>query len=140
MFLTISDISASLHNEVRDLLARWSEAIILEHCATSESEVESYLSRRYHIRPELEKTGDDRHKLLLAIARDIAIYRLYHLSESIPNIRVKRYDDSIKTLDNLAKGIITMPGIPAAPDPETGTPDANAISWGGKKPRPALFV
>lgn len=139
MFISIADLSIALYREVQELIARYSEATVLENCMTAESEIETYLCRRYNIRTELEKQGDSRHKLLLQIARDIAIYRLYQLSESIPQIRVKRYDDAIRLLKDIASGDITMPGVPAAESPEEGTPDAKMISYGGMKQRPPFY-
>ncbi len=139
MFVTKIDLSTSLYPEIRDILARYSDTIILAHCATAESEIESYLAQRYYIRPELEKNGDARHKLLLQIARDIAIYHLYQLAETIPAKVVKRYDDAIRLLQEIAKGKIIMPGVPSAPLPEEGTPAGDGIGWGGRTPRAPLF-
>lgn len=140
MFLSKTDLSPSLYPQIRDLIARYSDAIILEHCATAESEIESYLGQRYDIRPELEKTGTDRHKLLLQIARDIAIYQLYQLAETIPSIRVKRYDDAIRLLNDIATGKIIMPGVASAPPPEAGTPASEQIEYGGRTPRAPLYI
>lgn len=139
MFLEKKDLSDSLDHGIRDMLAKHSESVVLSHCATAESVVESYLSRRYLIRPELEKTGNDRNKMLLSVARDLAIYYLYSNSEQIPAIRVKNYDNAIKILDDFKSGDIMLPGVPAAPGPEEGSPDANAISYGGRPPRAPLY-
>lgn len=139
MFLDKKDLSDSLDYSIRDMLAKSSDPVILSHCQTAESVVESYLSRRYLIRPELEKTGGNRNKLLLSVARDLAIYYLYNNSEQIPNIRVKNYDNAIKILDDFKAGDIMLPGVPAASGPEEGSPDANAISYGGRPPRAPLF-
>lgn len=140
MFVTKIDLSTSIYPEIRDILARYSETITLTHCATAESEIESYLAQRYYIRPELEKIGDTRHKLLLQIARDIAIYHLYQLAETIPAKVVKRYDDAIRLLEDIAKGKIIMPGVPSAPPAEEGTPSADGIGWGHRPPRAPLFT
>jgi phage gp36-like protein len=139
MFIEKVDLSTSLFPEIRDILARYSDTIILSHCATAESEIESYLSQRYDIRPELEKTGNDRHKLLLQIGRDIAIYHLYQLAETIKNSVVKRYDDAIRLLDDIAKGKIILPGVASAPPPEAGTPAGDQIAFGSRTPRAALY-
>lgn len=139
MFLTKEDLSPSLYPEIRTLLARSSDAIILQHCATAEQTIESYLSRRYHIRPELDKIGANRNDLLLQIARDLAIYYLYQLAETIPAIRVKNYDNAMEILRDYANGTINLPGVPAAPEPEEGTPDSQGVSYGSRPPRAPLF-
>lgn len=114
-FLTITDLSTSLYPEVRELIARYSEVVVLAHCATAESTVHSFLAPRYDIAPVLAVAGEGRHKLLLAIARDLAIYELYQLAETLPNKVVKRHDDAMQLLRDLAKGLIILPGVPPAP-------------------------
>lgn len=115
MFLTITDLSTTLYPEVRDLLARYSEAVVLAHCATAESIVQSFLSPRYDIGPVLAITGQGRHGLLLAIARDLAIYELYQLAETLPAKVVKRHDDAMQLLREIATGLIVLAGVPPAP-------------------------
>lgn len=140
MFLDKVDLSISLYPGIRDMIAQYSDAIILEHCATAESEIESYLAQRYHIRPELEKEGTARHKLLLQIARDIATWHLYQLAETIPVKILERYKEAIRLLNDIAKGKIIMPGVPSAPEPEPGTPAGDQIGFGSRPPRAPLYA
>ncbi len=138
MFLTITDLSTSLYPEVRDLLARYSEAVILAHCATAESTVQSFLAPLYDIGPVLAVTGADRHGLLLAIARDLAIYNLYQLAETLPNKVVKRHDDAMTLLREMATGLIVLAGVPPAPVAEVpGGGDGLAY---GSRHRRASFI
>lgn len=139
MFIQKTDLSVSLYPEVRDMLARYSDVVISEDCQTAESEMEGYLAQRYDIRPELEKTGDARHKFLMQLCVSIAIWNLYQRAETIPNKVVKRYDDAIKSLRDMAKGLIVMPGVASAPQPEPGTPNGDQIGHGSRVPRAALF-
>jgi phage gp36-like protein len=137
MFLSITDLSTSLYPEVRDLLARYSETVVLEHCATAESTVLSFLAARYDIAPELAKTGTERHKLLLSIARDIAIYELYQLAETLPAKVVKRHDDARALLRDMAKGLVVLPAVPPAPVSETPS-GADSIGYGSRRRRASL--
>jgi phage gp36-like protein len=137
MFLSITDLSTSLYPEVRELLSRSSETVVLAHCATAQSVVESYLAARYHIGPELAKTGTARHSLLLSIARDIAIYELYQLAETLPNKVVKRYDDAIRLLSEIAKGLVVLPAVPPAP---IDTPSGADMIGYGSRTRRSSFV
>jgi len=139
MFITSSDLSTGVYPEIKNTLARSSEAFILTACKTAERELESYLSKRYLIRPELEKPIEERDTLLVMLCRDIAIYHLYAPAETLPAKVVKRYDDAIRVLGNYAEGIISLPGVPSAPDPEAGTPDGDQIGFGSRPPR-ALLV
>lgn len=82
MFLSKTDLATSLYPEISQLIARYSEAIILAKLGVAESEIETYLCQRYLIRPELEKVGDARNKFLISIVTDLAIYQtiaIYHL-------------------------------------------------------------
>lgn len=140
MFLDKVDLSVSLYPGIRDMIAQYSDAIILEHCATAESEIESYLSQRYHIRPELEKVGSERHKLLLQVARDLAIWHLYQLAETIPVKVLTRYEQAIRLLEDFQKGKAVLPGVPSAPDPDPGTPAGDQIGFGSRPPRAPLYA
>lgn len=126
MFITKPDLGHTLYPEIRDLLARFSEAVITEKCSVAESEIETWLAAKYHIRPELEKIGNARNSLLMQTAVDMAIYHLYALAGTvIPNIRVKRYEDAIERLKYLATGKILLAGVPATP---TQGPAATLVS------------
>lgn len=136
MFITKPDLGGTLQPEIRDLIARFHDAIIAEKCTVAEAEIETWLCAKYNIRPELEKTSDTRNKLLFQTAVDIAIYHLYVLAgTAIPNIRVKRYEDAIRRLEWLAKGTIVLPGVPPAPDDGPGAPLVGNIAWGSNTKR-----
>ncbi|TKT89484.1 phage protein Gp36 family protein [Dyadobacter frigoris] len=138
MFIISTDLSTGLYTEIKNLLARFSEVMILTACKAAEREIEDYLSRRYLIRPELEKTGETRDQLLVMIGRDIAIYHLYSVAETIPAKVSDRYSDAIRILKDYASGEMALTGVAAAPDPGIGTPDGNQIGFGGRPPRPPL--
>lgn len=136
MFITKPDLGGTIHVEIRDLIARFSDVTITEKCSVAESEIETWLCSKYNIRPELEKQGSDRNNLLFQSAVDMAIYHLYTLSgTAIPNIRVKRYDDAIKRLESLAKGIINLPGVEAALEEGNNAVLVKNISWGSEPKR-----
>lgn len=136
MFISKTDLGGTIHTEIRDLIARFSDATITEKCGVAESEIETWLCSKYHIRPELEKTGASRHKLLQQTAVDIAIYHLYVLSgTAIPNLRVKRYDDAIKRLEYLAKGTIVLAGVGAPLEEGITAPLVKNIAWGSNPRR-----
>ena len=114
MFITKEDLDTSLYPEYAQAIARYSDALILAKFGTAEGEIESYLSGRFLIRPELEKVGTARNPFLVSIALDLAIYHLYANPESIPANRVKRYEQAIRMLELMAKGTIGLPGVGAA--------------------------
>ncbi len=139
MFLTKTDLSSGVFPEIRDELARYSDSVILGHCSTAEYEVEGRLSQRYHIRPELEKLETDRNPLLVQITRDIAIWHLYQVAETLPNKVAKRYEDALQTLKDIASGVMILANVPSAPPASEGTPVGDQIGFGSRTPRAPLF-
>lgn len=135
-FISRPDLGQSIYPEIRDLLARFSEAIVEEKCAVAEAEIETWLAAKCHIRPELEKTQNARNKLLVQTAVDMAIYHLYVLAgTAIPNIRVKRYEDAIERLKHIAKGQIILAGVPPAPSIGDDAPQVSGVAFGGHTKR-----
>lgn len=138
MFILSTDLSTGIYPEIKNLLARYSETVILTCCKIAERDIESHLSRRYLIRPELEKVDQVRDPLLLMVGCDIAIYHLYGRAETIPAKVEKRYDDAIRVLESYASGETVLPGVPSAPNPQEGTPDSSQIASSGRPPRASL--
>ena len=137
MFITKADLNATLYPEIQSLIARYSDAIVEMNIATAVSEIETYLALRYNIRAALDKTGTDRHTYLLSLARDMAIYHLYSLQETIPAHRTKRYDQAIAMLELIQDGKSTLPGVDPAPEPD-GPVIGGQIGYGSNPPRATL--
>ncbi len=135
MFITKKDLDASLYPEVADLISRYTDAIINMNLANAIGEIQTMLGARFDIDTALAKTGVDRHPYLLSLARDLAIYHLYSLQETIPKHREKRYDQAIEMLKLIQQGKSTLPGVDLAPVPENPV-TAGQIGWGSGKPRP----
>ncbi|GAB3734965.1 phage protein Gp36 family protein [Spirosoma lituiforme] len=138
MFLTKADLDSSLYPEISSMISRYSDAIINMNLVAAEGEIDMYLAARYAIRTELDKTGENRHAYLLTIARDLAIYHLYSLQETIPAHREKRYEQAITLLKLIQQGKSTLPGVD--PAPVADAPDAaSQIGYGGNARRPTLL-
>lgn len=75
--------------------------------------------------------GDTRSKLIISHLLNIVIYSLYAsvAPQKLPDIRVKRYEDTESWLKRVADGKIS-PDLPTYP-PETGS--ADDIQWGSNK-------
>jgi hypothetical protein len=114
-FITTLDFSNALFREIRETITRYSDTLLLSCSLRAEQEIIARLSAKYHIKPELEKTGTDRNAMLVGVCTDIAIYYLYKTQETIPNIRVKAYDDAIALLRDIATGVANLPNVPPAP-------------------------
>lgn len=138
MFLSKSDLDATVYPEITTMMVRYSDAIINMHLIAAEGDIEMYLAARYAIRPELDKTGNARHKYLLTIARDLAIYHLYSLQETIPAHRTKRYEQAIAMLKMIQDGKSTLPGVDPAPVPDP-LPVSGQIGFGSNPRRASLI-
>lgn len=119
MFVTASELNSSIYPEIKQAIARGQEDVVNIHINEALSYIQSKLIAKYDIVAELAKEGDARHPLLLKYAKDIAIYYLYDLPETIPAKRVKAYMDAEKWLDDVAKGYAVIAGVDPAPvDPD----------------------
>lgn len=133
-FITKIDFSDALFREIRDTITRFSDTLLLNASLRAEQEIISRLSAKYDIVPELAKTGTDRNQMLVGLCVDMAIYFLYKTQETIPNIRVKAYDDAVALLRDLAKGLANLPGVDPAPTEGDGAVTGN-IAYGSKPRR-----
>lgn len=96
--------------EVAELLDRdndgTEDAGVMEHVLLqTDSIIDGYLAALY------ETPLDPVPQLIACIASDIARYLLY--SNGAPEMVQKRYDDAIKQLKDIAKGLITLPSTTA---------------------------
>lgn len=138
MFLSKSDLNGTLYPEIRNLLSRFDDTVILSALSMAEHEIETYLTLRFDIRPELEKTGTDRHRQLLSIAVDMAIYRLYQLAETIPAHRERTYDRAVDLLKMLGAGKAGLAGVAPAPVPTPENAQTDMVGYGADTRRPRL--
>lgn len=112
MFISSSDLNSSLYPEIQAAISRGQSILVDIHINEALGYIESRLMVKYDIRGEFEKTGTARHPLLLKLAKDISVYYLYDLPETIPAKRVKAFDDAVKYLDQLVKGEAVLAGVP----------------------------
>lgn len=113
-YLSASELNSSLYPEIQMAISRGQSLTVELHINEALSYIQSKLSVKYDIETEFQKTGAERNNLLLKFAKDIAIYYLYDLPETIPDKRVKAYDDAVKFLDDVVKGKALLVGIPKA--------------------------
>ena len=137
MFLSLVDLDATIYPEIVQMMSRYTDTVITMNLNAAEGDLTLFLATRYDIRAELEKTGDNRNPYLLLLARDLAIYHLYSLQETIPAHRVKRYDQAIAMLKMIQDGKSTLPGVDPAPVSETPVVSGQ-ISYGGNLARATL--
>lgn len=96
-------------------------------------EISSYLRPKYDTSALFSAEGNERNRLIVMYACDIA---LYHMSASLPQkmgteIRKERYERAIKWLEGVQAGKI-VPDLPVATD-EEGNPVGFPMVYGCQK-------
>jgi phage gp36-like protein len=134
MYLTIDDFNKSLYPEIRNAISRGDNADIEHQINIALSIIQSKISLKYDVDSEFSKTGNARNHLLLSVAKNIAIYYLYDKAETIPEHRVKRYDDAMDFLKDIVNGKAVLVGIPLAVTDEITAPKGN-IGYGSEPKR-----
>ncbi len=134
MYLNKTDIEgAGMYPEILETISREDEHITTA-IEEAMSEVAAYLQARYDIDLEFQKTGTNRHNLIVKIVRDIAIYNIYNISSPVnmPEIRVQLYKDRIAFLKDVMAEKAVIKGLSRLTDPKGGS---SYIRFGGNKPR-----
>lgn len=133
-YLTATELNSSLYPEIQAAISRGQTTTVELHINEALAYVQSRLSVKYDIEAEFQKTGADRNNLLLKFTKDIAIYYLYDLPETIPNKRVKAYDDAIDFFDDVVKGRAVLAGVLKATS-EDDSNNGGTISYGSEEKR-----
>ena len=134
-YLTAAELNTSLYPEIQSAISRGQSTTIELHINEALSFVQAKLSTRYDMIAEFQKTGADRNNLLLKFIKDIAIYYLYDLPETIPSKRVKAHDDAIDFINDLVKGQAVLAGVPPAQTDDDTTTIGGTISYGSEQKR-----
>ncbi len=133
MYIDVEDLTKGIHAEVLSVISRSYEntrQAILE----AQAEVESYLTARYDIRKEWNKSGDQRCTMVIKIVRDIAIYNCYNVSNPVnmPESRRNAYKDAVAYLKEVQAERASIDGLERL----TGTTGISSyVSFGGNSKR-----
>lgn len=90
--------------------------VISRAIADADAEIDGYCGRRYTV-PFTTVPA-----IIRKVSVDIAIYNLYARRKGAPDDRQKRYDNAIKFLTNVSKGLISL----GADDPDSVPSGSNA--------------
>jgi len=95
-FLERSDLSDNIYDEILNAITRNNNHIVEVAIDTAIAEARSYLNARYDTDAIFSATGNARNPIVLNFTKDIALYHIHsiHDPNTIPDIRVKRYDDA----------------------------------------------
>ena len=137
MFVEKTDFYSQIYQETLDTIIRNQENIIATEVDKAMKLIESYLSPRYDVAAIFSAVGTSRNSMIVAFVIDIALYNIHciHDPVMIPEIRVKRYDDVLKRLNEIKKQQM-QPDLPTA---HTSKPETNYIQYGSNPKRNNSF-
>ncbi len=133
MFINDEDYSVVIGEQALKVISQVSD----DNRANAEDEaieeISSYLRPKYDTSALFSAEGNERNRLIVMYACDIA---LYHMSASLPQkmgteIRKERYERAIKWLEGVQAGKI-VPDLPVATD-EEGNPVGFPMVYGCQK-------
>ncbi len=123
-FIQLSDYDSTIHKDILDSLLRGDaseNSSIIEDCQLQAiAEMKSYMNKVYDVEKIFGAQGNERHPLVLMMAKDIATYHIFciHNPYKMSQIRKDRYERAIDWLKGVAKGDITIDGAPRLPEEE----------------------
>lgn len=123
-FIQLSDYDSTIHKDILDSLLRGDaseNSTIIDDCQLQAiAEMKSYMNKVYDVEKIFGAQGNERHPLVLMMAKDIATYHIFciHNPYKMSQIRKDRYERAIDWLKGVAKGDITIDGAPRLPEEE----------------------
>lgn len=112
MYLTTTDLEMGIQEEVLTVITR-NRRKAEQAIADAIAEVRSYLCARYDMELELAKTGGDRSPMVVKVARDIALYNCFNISNPVnmPESRREAYRDAVAYLKSVQAERASIEGL-----------------------------
>ena len=135
MFVTDEDYRVVIGEMALKVVSQTSDEIRANAEREAMEEIAGYLRPVYDTETAFRAEGDNRNRLIVMYACDIA---LYHMTAAMPQkmgseIRKERYERAIKWLEGVQAGKI-IPALPVATDVATGEPSGTGVVWYSQKP------
>jgi hypothetical protein len=130
-FITQDDYKGAINIEILNAITRNDANTLADAESRAIEEIKGYLSSRYKVDEIFAATGSQRNKVVLGYAIDVVLYHIHciHNPAKMPEIRVINYDNTIKNLEKISKGMINPQGLPIlTPQNEKGQ-----LLFGGNK-------
>lgn len=128
MYLTTTDLEMGIQEEVLTVITR-NRQKAEQAIADAVAEVRSYLCARYDMDIELSKTGADRSPMVVKVARDIALFNCYNISNPVnmPESRREAYNNAINYLKSVQSERASIEGLVRLNE----SSGSNYVSYGG---------
>lgn len=139
-FLTKDNLTTHIYPEILDEITRGDDTKATTAISNAITEVKAYLGKYDLLKlfgsETAEPTVTD--EWLKDLVKDVACWRLIKLAN--PNIDVAMlrtgYEDTIKTLDKIQKGLIDPEGWPYKPiNPQTNFPEGSSVAYSSNTKR-----
>jgi phage gp36-like protein len=143
MYLSTEDLKKGIRSEVLQVITR-DETNAQQAIVEAQAEVEAYLSARYNIAAEFDKTppdednpDDERITMVVKLVRDIALYNCFNIANpaNIPDNRIKSYDNAVKFLRDCQSEKAAIAQLARLNDDGDGNVSSSYIAFGGNKKR-----
>jgi phage gp36-like protein len=101
--------------------------------------IKTYLGTRYNVNTIFDEDFPIENEVLKEILAKFVLYKLIrrNAARKVPNDYKEQYDEAMKTLKEIATGIIRLDGVPSAVD-ASGTIVSNSIS--GNLSNPNFYI
>ena len=132
MYFTVEDLKKGIFGEVLQAVVR-DEDNAQTAIDDAIHEVSSYLTARYDLDKEFQKTESARCAMVVKLIRDIALYNCYSINNPVgmPETRRKKYEDAIAFLRQVQreKTALDLPRLQGEQSP------SNFVAFGSNKKR-----
>jgi phage gp36-like protein len=139
MYIDIQELKKGIRGEVLDTLTRNDQQVAEQAIIEAQAEVAGYLSARYDIDAEFQKTpaAPDRAILTVKLVRDIALYNIFNFSNpaNIPANRIKSYENAVALMKSAQAEKANFPGLKRLNTGDDGTVTSSYIAFGGNDKR-----
>jgi phage gp36-like protein len=101
--------------------------------------IKTYLGTRYNVNTIFDEDSPIENEVLKEILAKLVLYKLIrrNAARKVPNDYKEQYDEAMKTLKEIATGIIRLDGVPSAVD-ASGAVVSNSIS--GNLSNPNFYI
>jgi phage gp36-like protein len=134
VFLTQEDFKAQIKADVLTRIIQDDASILHQAEMQAIKEMQSYLGVRLDVANIFNRSGSERHPLIVMFCVDILLYHVHSRlnPNQIPQLRMDRYDAAVKWCKDTGSGTL-FTDLPTRPEPETTTAAGNIIYSGDVK-------
>jgi len=127
--LTPDDFNTHLYSELITAIGRNEPAVLQAAIDAAKGEAEGYLSR-FDVQSLYAEVAADRDPVLLMRLKDIAAWHFINLANADIDLELRktRYEEAIKWLKDVQRGIVSMPDWPLPVEEDPSDYDVLRIS------------